>query len=386
MTIIAGSDETRPTWVATNTTPATRRATQDTQDHTMTTTPDTMTFGIELETIARGSLADTVAVLRAAGINATTGQYSTRNRADEWLVKPDGSLSAGGREIVSPVLVGAAGLEMARRVADALAASGHTADRSCGMHVHIGAAGFTAREIAAVWARYNILAADIVATLAPSRATNYYCNTTAPATARAAFDRMPAGVAIDGVPYAVGAGNRYAAVNLTPLGRAAHARTFEFRQHQGTVSGDRVVNWVRFLTHFVAETARLVNAAGAPTATRSNPFKRSSSAQARMWDALNGGAPMTADSIAATVGIEASRVPGQIANMRRNCAAHGAPVDVVVRRARRGAATTYQFAHAARTAAGGAVVWGAAFDGIPGDVVEYMATRRAYFAARTARP
>lgn len=352
---------------------------------------DAMTFGVEIECIARGSITDTVDVLRAVGINAAAANYSARNAAGQWLVKPDGSLNFGGREIVSPVLTGAAGLATLRTAVEALNRAGHTADRSCGLHVHVGAAGFTPREVAAVWTRYAVMRSDINAMLAPNRARCYNeSRITAPAAAIAAFDALPGNVTMDRLAYVLPNGtHRYNALNVSTLTRPG-AATFEFRQHQGTVNADRIEMWVRFLRGFVAASCVVAN--GGTVAPRvvapvaGNPFIKRASGQARLWDALATGAAMTAVDIAVLLETTPERAVGQLQNMRRNAAGHGAVVHIVTQRGRRGGPTTYRFGNVAAPGVVAAPVtaWGDVYDGIDADVAAYQTARAAHYGRRIA--
>lgn len=351
-----------------------------------------ITFGIEIECIANGSLLDTAQVLTDAGITAATSHYSGRNPAGVWLVKPDGSLNPGGREIVSPILSGTDGLQMVHTVATALARAGHVADRSCGFHVHVGARGMTGREVAAVFTRYAVMADEIMASLAPSRRHNHYCGVPNGAAVALLFNGIAADADPRRVMYAVNQTSRYAAVNLMNMQRGTDTGTIEFRQHQGTVDADRMVAWIKFVRGFVVESARVANAPAEVVTTaapRGNPFVKRQSQQARLWDEFASGATLTGEHIARFLGTTEARAVGQINNMRRNAASHGAPCEILVRRGRRGAPTTYQMTNATNGATTNTrrVVWGDMFDGIDADVAAYMTARAHYFATRgtTAR-
>jgi hypothetical protein len=50
---------------------------------------------------------------------------------------------------------------------------------------------------------------------------------------------------------ATGSISRYRKVNIASFNRHG---TIEFRQHEGTMDPDRILNWVQFCTHFVEES------------------------------------------------------------------------------------------------------------------------------------
>jgi len=95
------------------------------------------TFGVEFEVIRRyGVTLDEIKEkIRTAGFKVTSDSYChTGNRHNYWTIKPDGSLSQGGFEIVSPILSGQAGLDAVGKMADLLETVAKV-DSTCGFHV-----------------------------------------------------------------------------------------------------------------------------------------------------------------------------------------------------------------------------------------------------------
>ena len=102
------------------------------------------TFGVEIEFV--GASRETVrSALTREGISASVQSYNHVTQP-YWKIVTDGSLSnydAG--EAVSPVLQGEAGIEAVTRAARAMEAAGATANRQCGLHVHIDVRDATAK-------------------------------------------------------------------------------------------------------------------------------------------------------------------------------------------------------------------------------------------------
>lgn len=206
---------------------------------------DQLTFGVELEVTAGPRVAsngDRIAQLQQI-IAGFAG----------WRAVRDGSVSNGG-EVVSPILKGEDGIRQLQQVCEALKAAGFTADRSCGMHVHVGVRQFTIAQIGSVCRSMLNNEQHFDAVVAASRrgSANHYCqsnlNMRVPAELR---DIADLATAFNGgwdavhhyTPY------RYRKLNLQSY--ALHG-TMEFRQHQGTVEAARAVAWVRLVTGFAA--------------------------------------------------------------------------------------------------------------------------------------
>lgn len=111
-----------------------------------------LTFGVELEYEAITQREAVKAVIEATGgrtdwtrechLNAYTVVMPDGRK---WKVETDGSLNSGC-ETVSPVCT-YADIEMIQKVVRALRGAGAKAKATCGLHIHVGAAGMNAKQI-----------------------------------------------------------------------------------------------------------------------------------------------------------------------------------------------------------------------------------------------
>lgn len=159
---------------------------------------------------------------------------------------PDGSLSGyNTAECVTPALNGKKdGFDSLKRCCDSLARVGAKVNKSCGLHVHIGAANLTEEAYCNVFVNYMYLEAAIDSFMAPSRRGNEarWCRTLTNneggllrATTR------------EQVSSALGR-DRYHKVNAESWLRH---KTIEFRQHQGSTMFLKISHWVKFLGKLV---------------------------------------------------------------------------------------------------------------------------------------
>lgn len=349
----------------------------------MTTISD-LTFGVEIECNAVGSFDQTADVIRAAGsrADADTFHHAARNAPGTWLVKRDGSLGREGREVVSPILRGPEGLVELHRVVSALQRAGHTADRTCGLHVHVGIAPFSPREIAGIAARYARHGRVIASTLAPSRSVNRYCAMPDAGHTQRAFESLPETIALPSVGYAMGLGSKYHTVNLATLTRG----TIEFRQHQGSTNPDRIVSWVRFLLAFVIESVRCVRepvvASAAPRAPQD--LFRPGTQLATIYARLLAGQTLVLDDLAAELGTTVAKARTQVFNVVRHLKGRGGVTTaaLVTRTGRRGASTTFTLTGVSSTTRS-TVVWSDWLAGVDAADAAERTARQAHFAGRS---
>ena len=200
------------------------------------------TFGVELECYPpRGLTMDAVArLLTEAGVVTHAEGYNHFTRAT-WKIVTDGSLSSRGMEIVSPVLTGAEGIRQMRVVCDTLTKIGCTVNRSCGMHVHVGARGRTLAFFQRLLKAYAHFEFPIDGTLPLSRRAqnNSFCRS------MRGFDaQIDNARSIDDLVRTFNRiGGRYYKLNLQSFVRHG---TVEFRQHSGTTDADKAEAWVMF--------------------------------------------------------------------------------------------------------------------------------------------
>ncbi len=215
------------------------------------------TFGVEIEFLD-SNRQDVINALARRGIQCTNENYNHDTRAT-WKIVNDGSLtsSRNGSELVSPILCGDDGYNQIRLVCEALAECGAQVDKSCGLHVHFGIDDLSVDDVRRVVVNYNNNRLVIDSFMAPSRrfeggefGTGYhYCRNYDDYT----LMRMELAHTIEELSRAAGSdySARYRAVNLKSYTRHG---TIEFRQHQGSVDCEKIVNWIRFLMNLVNES------------------------------------------------------------------------------------------------------------------------------------
>lgn len=181
-------------------------------------------FGVELEMVGI-TKSQAVQALRLVGINVHSESYN-HTTSRHWKIVPDGSLS-NGFEVVSPILVGEAGLEQLRTVCTALDDMGGLVNRNCGYHVHFDAADLQLKHIRTIVTRYAAHESEIDAFMPSSRrgSTNIYCKGMAMLTSQSNFQNATTLAAL----IAAQSG-RYFKVNMQSHHRYG---TIEFRQRLG---------------------------------------------------------------------------------------------------------------------------------------------------------
>jgi len=227
-------------------------------------------FGIELEVQMPRSLTKDAlaAAIRAAGVSCYAESYG-HSEPRNWKIVHDGSIEGGnGAEVVSPKLIGEAGLADAVTVAKAIQAAGCKVDKSCGFHCHVDANDFDAKQLANVAINYLWFETFFDHIMPASRrgSEGYYVQSNrahfagygATPAQRYGTEALNAGIA---AINAAKARNSTGAIVTAVCGHAryfklnmqAHNRqgTVEFRQHSGTVEFAKVENWVRLLVAFV---------------------------------------------------------------------------------------------------------------------------------------
>ncbi len=216
----------------------------------------TRTYGVEIEgfNVPARTLADT---LTEAGIPCHYEGYNhiTRNH---WKVVGDSSIQGyNSFELVSPPLQGENGFEQIRKVCAVLDDLNAKVNRSCGLHVHLNARDLSLKAIKNICKIYYSEEKGIDAWMAPSRRRGQWCQSLHDLTpVYADFYGVIDNANTDSIRRLQAFLNtRYRKVNLMSYDRHG---TVEFRQHQGTMNADKIINWVRFLQLLVekAKTAR----------------------------------------------------------------------------------------------------------------------------------
>ncbi len=217
------------------------------------------TFGVEIECgVHRTALQSAAA---NTGLNYRYEGYNHNDNIQHFKFVPDGSVRHYdehnhniGIECVSPVLKGASGRKALKACCDTLNAAGAVVNKTCGLHVHIGAADLTEQAYANVFYNYAQLELLIDSFMAPSRRRNAngYCKSINDKAARLATCTTREDV------QRVLRFDRYHKVN--PQSWHAH-KTIEFRHHQGSTCFEKIDMWVRFCGKLVewSKTNRLTS-------------------------------------------------------------------------------------------------------------------------------
>jgi len=203
------------------------------------------TFGVEIETVGC-RFAEFTRAARANGLSVYGSYNYNHTDMQQFKLVPDSSIrGTDAAECVTPPLDSSnGGYESLRACCKALAEVGATANRSCGLHVHIGAADMTDRHYCNVFANYLWLEKAIESFLAPSRRG---ANATWCASLRNHQDAVLTATTKNEMYRALN-GDRYHRVN--PCAYSRH-RTIEFRQHQGSTNFTKIEAWVKFLGKLV---------------------------------------------------------------------------------------------------------------------------------------
>lgn len=217
------------------------------------------TFGVEIECIGISQDAAATAI-RAAGLPCEIEGYNHNTRS-YWKIVTDGSVRDNrgnpGIEVVSPILRGTDGLTALKTVAAALSNAGATANKTCGLHVHVGAQDLNVNDIKMIVKRYQAFE-DVIDTYMPvsRRANNNHYLKSMSEFALQWNTRLAS--CSSTANLLSGGWDRYYKLNL-----AAYVRqhTIEFRQHSGTVSPEKISNWVLFVLNFVEMSRQLASEA-----------------------------------------------------------------------------------------------------------------------------
>lgn len=217
------------------------------------------TFGVEIECISPVSQREVHAALTAGGIKCYwhgVDYGNDFNIHESWMIKEDGSIRESDgcpylMEIITRVLKGDEGLEEIRKACKILRDLGVTVNKTCGLHVHQGASDFSAKDLINLVTRYGRNEQKIDSWIMSGRRgnQNHFC---ARVGSMVGWFNQPGRTAASLENLVSGVSNnfhtKYWAVN--PLAFLYHG-TIEFRQHGGTVDGEKICNWVRFLNAFM---------------------------------------------------------------------------------------------------------------------------------------
>lgn len=215
------------------------------------------TFGIEIE--AYGATRDQVAAaIQREGISVFVEGYNHTTR-NHWKVITDGSIRGeNGFEVVSPVLQGEDGLQQLEKVCRALKSCNAKINKSCGLHVHLGASDFSIQNWRNIYSNYAALESQIDKFMPESRRANNnnYCRSI---TQKVQETNLNECRTLAAIQSKITSGGRYFKLNTQSY--AVHG-TLEFRQHSGTIEFEKISNWVLFtaqLVEFIKNVGRTEN-------------------------------------------------------------------------------------------------------------------------------
>lgn len=198
------------------------------------------TFGVELECYHktnRNIINDAIEILRANGIAVRDFSGYTHTVSNEWHITTDSSLNGGyTMEVVSPVLKGQEGIDEVKKVVDILDNTlGCRVNRSCGTHVHQGANDFRSDDLERAFKNYKNNE-HLFDSLVPAsrRGDARWCHT------------------LEDVGY-----NSWGSTRYVKLNKCSYVKygTLEYRQHSGTLNGDKLDHWIK-LTNCMMELAK----------------------------------------------------------------------------------------------------------------------------------
>lgn len=200
-----------------------------------------LTFGIEIEAynFTRANLIDNST---RKGLSVRSEGYNHTDNQHYFKIVSDGSLEGvNSNEVVSPILQGNDGLNSLKRLCEALNEIDAKVNRSCGLHVHIGAANMTDAHYIRIIRNYQKIEAIIDSFMPLSRRANNngFCRSlqgfdfSRCTTKRDVYDLM---------------NSRYYKINGHAYFRH---QTIEFRQHSGTTDYTKISMWIQFLAALV---------------------------------------------------------------------------------------------------------------------------------------
>lgn len=211
------------------------------------------TFGIEIELVGRKY--DIINAARDLGVDIRAEGYNHSTRR-HWKIVSDSSIeltpsqrAEGLRpmEIVSPPLR-ADQIDQIEKICQAIKIGGGQVNRTCGLHVHHDASDFTLDTMKNLYKLFYRYEGTIDSLVAPSRRgnSNRFCRTIRD---EHKVDRLMECSTLQ--LFVAMIDSRYYKLNCRSY--ITHG-TVEFRNHQGTVNAEKIINWVQF-TQLLVERA-----------------------------------------------------------------------------------------------------------------------------------
>ncbi|GAB5354414.1 hypothetical protein AAMO2058_000116900 [Amorphochlora amoebiformis] len=243
------------------------------------------TFGIEIELSTPSTCKSVYEHFLSKNIKCVWMRPNETARKGYWKICRDGSITCGPNnpncelvEIASPVLSGGKGLAQLHRVLQVLSHLNPDVNKSMGVHVHIGIRRFNLQELIRICQQYVKFEGCFDLLVPPSRRSdkNRYCksNRNGPLLGEYTNEETLESIAecrnihqlIDLVSP-----DRYFKLNLQAYRRH---KTFEFRQHGGSTSYEKLSYWIRLLVAFCNNAARLKAPSHFSEELKSGNFKK----------------------------------------------------------------------------------------------------------------
>jgi len=222
------------------------------------------TFGIEIEFV--NASPRTVATALNEVVDCHYEGY-THQVTRHWKVVTDSSLNSydNAGEVVSPILKGVEGARELERVCTALdTIEGIKVNRQCGLHVHLDANDMTVGQIQTVYNRYADYEAQIDLVMPRSRRGDARWAAKLDDKDEVNHNRVKSKRDLSNATY-----TRYKKLNLESLTKYG---TIEFRQHSGTLSFVKMINWISFLMQFVERSIQLTTVVRTKRVNRNRPY------------------------------------------------------------------------------------------------------------------
>lgn len=201
-----------------------------------------ITFGVEIEcyNVIRQQLIDTA---NAKGLQVRSEGYNHADNNHYYKIVSDSSLTGENtNEVVSPILKGKKGMKSLETLCQSLSEIDARVNKSCGLHVHIGASAMSDKHYCRLVRNYQKIEKVIDSFMPVSRRANNsrWCHT----LENIDFSHCTTkGSVLRAMGY-----DRYYKVNAVAYDRH---KTIEFRQHSGTTDYEKISNWVMFLARLV---------------------------------------------------------------------------------------------------------------------------------------
>jgi hypothetical protein len=175
---------------------------------------------------------------------------NSNKKTKNWYIHKDGSLfenyhQGDGLEVSSPILSGKEGLREVNSFMNLLHSFGCSINKTCGLHVHVSKNNMKKIEYLAVMSRYHKQQNIINKFVASNRHNCRFAhNLLWGEDIEVAYEEIRSNLDHEYEKYRV--------VYPHPI-----YETVEFRQHQGCLDNERVLNWISFCTNYVHQTVEL---------------------------------------------------------------------------------------------------------------------------------